>query len=242
MAGSASSNSESSWWDGLVAAGVHRKEERAKGAFKENQRPQHSHPPSAQPTPSLFEAFCDAPLLFHSEGLHAPWLERQVPYEMLVAMLNDLALNTGLQAALIDRKVRDTLAAMHEQGIAGTNVSHLRCGLSRSTFRLVRRKPLIAWLRWYVVCLSMENGVLPSALDEAYDLHRSDPVVRAAVQGMRTMIGSGVSLTASCEQIKAAYEEADTSPMPNVSLDETLSPCPPAMLMGPCTAFTALAV
>jgi hypothetical protein len=122
---------------------------------------------------------------------HAPLT---VSLDLLLAMLNDLALHAGLQARVVDKKVRVALAKMHADGVPGADVASLRCGLSHSTFRMVRRKPLLAWMRWYLQGMSAAHGLLPSAVDAAFFAHRADPVVRSAVQGLRGLVGSRAAM------------------------------------------------
>jgi hypothetical protein len=201
---------EGSWWNCLGAGGLGGPASTA--ASKENSELQKTRPGCApvaigMPVPiglpiTLLEAISSDEYPSYREAVPACALRDGVAFallppapgavgrELLLVMLNELALHAVLQARWVDKRVREALAKMHAEGVPGTDVTRLQCGLSRSPFRLVRRKPLLSWMRWYLQELSAEHGVLPSAVDDALFTHRADPVVRAAIQGLRGLVGS----------------------------------------------------
>lgn len=213
-------NTESSWWSCLVAGGLGGPtgSEGSKENSVPQKRPGCASVAIGMPVPigqpiTLLEAISNDVYPSYREAVTACALRGgvthvahtapsallvppggTVSHELLLTMLNDLALHAGLQARLVDKRVREALAKMHADGVPGTDVTGLRCGLSHSTFRPVRRKPLLAWMRWYVQGLSAEHGVLPSAVDAAFFAHRADPIVRSAIQGLRGLVGSPAAL------------------------------------------------
>jgi len=157
---------------------------------------------SAVPAPpvTLFGAICGEllPVGIHDVTGHDVAGRRDAccagGVQQLTSVLNELALKCGMHAKVVDARVRAALAAMRAKGVAGADVGNLRCGLSRSAFRLVRRKPLLKRMHWFIERICVQHGLSCAALDAAYNLHRADPVVRAAVQGLRGLAGSGAPL------------------------------------------------
>jgi len=150
---------------------------------------------SAVPTPpaTLFGAICAEfyPVSERNGAWRAARCTGQV--RLLTSLLNEMALECALHTRVIDAKIYVALADMRARGVDGASAS-LRCGLSRSAFRLVRRRPLLQQIRRCIERICAEHGVLSTALDAAYKLHWADPVVWGAVQGLRRLVGSGVPL------------------------------------------------
>mmetsp|Transcript_40075 Transcript_40075/g.118947 ORF Transcript_40075/g.118947 Transcript_40075/m.118947 type:complete len:181 (-) Transcript_40075:274-816(-) len=157
---------EAAWWTGLVA-GAHAKEKHL------------ANNPTGR---TLLVALSEDERTETVAEMTDDTTERPaVPLSVLISLLNTLAMHAAQHADNIDSRMAAVLAETYAAaGASGPP-------LSSAALRSVRSRSLLRWMGWCVPHLCAERGISLAALDASFNLHQREPVVKAAVQGLRAL-------------------------------------------------------